>query len=136
MRIGSTIVSLASGLIAGVLLVVSCGDDSPGHVDAAGCDCPAAEPPIQGRIIFESQTAVIPPNGRGGQGTGCPEGSVRLTGSCTTEAVNPLRDVTLEQSGFYDVPGNRERGWSCEFKNNEATPVTIKVSVSCLLPPS
>jgi hypothetical protein len=118
---------LIVGLLAGVVLVVSCGDDSPGRVDAATCNC---EAPIAGRIVIVNQTQVIPGNARGGQGGGCPTGAILLSGSCTTETINPLRDVTLEQSGFYE----QEDGWNCEFKNNEATPVTIKVSVRCLMP--
>lgn len=133
MRVTPSIGSLAMGMLIGISLVLSCGDDSPGNADAAACDCPAAEPPLAGRIMVVDQTQTIPGNSRGGQGTGCPEGALRLSGSCTTPDINPLRDITLEQSGFYL---GEDRGWHCEFKNNEATPVTIKVSVVCLVPAS
>lgn len=131
MRLISNFVLLFAGMVAGVALVLSCSDDSPSHADAATCDCPAAEPPIATRIVIRSGTDTIAANARGGQGVACPQGAVLLTGSCTTETLNPLRDVTLEQSGFHEVAGD---GWNCMFKNNEATPVTIKVSVRCLMP--
>lgn len=130
MRTSSNVVFLIAGVIAGVAFVLSCSDDSPNHADAATCDCPAAEAPIAGRIMVVSNTRVIAANARGGEGIGCPAGAALLTGSCTTQSVNPLRDVTLEQSGFYE----NEDGWACFFKNNEATPVTIKVSARCLVP--
>lgn len=133
MRITSSIVSVVAGMVAGALLVLSCSDDSPGNADAASCDCPAAEPAFEGRIMVVDQTQIIAANSRSGTGAECPQGALRLSGSCTTAEVNPLRDVTLEQAGFYF--STDQRGWSCEFRNNEATPVTIKASVVCLLPP-
>ncbi|MGN6108361.1 MAG: hypothetical protein ACTHU0_24860 [Kofleriaceae bacterium] len=78
-----------------------------------------------------SNTTVIPANDTGSQSAGCPSGSQVISGSCTTEMLNPVRDVTLQQSGFYD---NTPAGWGCFFKNNESTPVTIKASVVCLRP--
>jgi hypothetical protein len=132
MRVTSSAASLVAGLLAGFVLVLSCSDDSPGNVDAATCDCPASEPPLAGRIMVVDQTQVIAANSRGLQGAVCPEGALRLSGSCTTADSSPLRDVTLEQGGFYqDTP----RSWNCFFKNNEAAPVTIKASVVCLMPP-
>ena len=131
MRVNSSLVSLIAGMFAGVLLVLSCGDDSPGNADAATCDCPAAEPPLAGRIMIIDQTRTIDAGSRGLAATACPQGALRLEGSCTTATINPNRNVTLEQSGFYG--GLTE--WNCEFKNNEATPVTIKASVVCLMPP-
>lgn len=130
MHLSSKLVILIAGMLAGIVFVLSCGDDSPGHADAATCDCPAAEPPIADRIMIANNTRVIAANSRGGEGAACPAGAVMLSGSCTTETINPLRDVTLEQSGFY----TNENGWQCLFKNNENTPVTIKVSVRCLVP--
>ena len=130
MRSPTHLATLGAGLFAGIVLVLSCSDDSPGHADAASCDCPAAEPPLSGRITVVNQTQVIAANARGGQGASCPSGALLLSGSCTTETINPLRDVTLEQSGFF----MQENSWQCWFKNNEAAPVTIKASVRCLVP--
>jgi hypothetical protein len=133
MRVTSSVVSLVAGMVAGTILTLSCGDDSPGKVDAATCDCSAAEPRIAGRIMVVDQIQTIAANSRGGQGASCPEGALRLSGSCTTATINPGRDVTLEQSGFYKA--SDLEAWGCEFKNNEAAPVTIKATVTCLLPP-
>lgn len=134
MRITTPLMTLAAGMVAGAFFVLSCGDDSPGNADAAMCDCTAAEPSIRGRIMVVSQIQTIPANDRGGQGAECPQGALRLSGSCTTQDVNPVRDVTLEQAGFHSA--DNLRSWSCDFRNNEATPVTIKASVVCLLPAS
>ena len=133
MRVTSALVSLVAGMVAGTILTLSCGDDSPSKVDAATCDCSAAEPAIAGRIMVVDQIQTIAANSRGGQGAECPPGALRLSGSCTTANINPVHNVTLEQSGFYEVSDRVT--WGCEFKNNEAAPVTIKASVTCLLPP-
>ena len=134
MRIISSIVPLIAGMIAGGILVLSCSDDSTNKADAGTCDCPAAEPPLAGRIMVVDQTQIIGPNSTGTQGTECLAGALRLTGSCTTATLNPVRDVTLEQAGFYNAAD--QRGWDCHFRNNEATAVTIKASVVCLIPGS
>jgi hypothetical protein len=132
MRTSSFAATLLAGFLSGIALIISCGDDSPTRADAAICDCPALEPKIAGRVTVVDATNVIGPNERGGQGTFCPDGGIRLSGSCTTETLNPLRNVTLEQSGFYSKTDLE--GWHCEFKNNESIEVTVKVSVVCLMP--
>jgi hypothetical protein len=132
MRAISSAVRFAVGVLAGVVLVLSCSDDSPGKVDAGVCDCPAAEPPISGRIVIVNTTRDAAANSLGSTGVNCPQGAQLLSGSCTTADVNPVRDVTLQQSGFYTT----EQSWSCRFRNNEATPVTIKASAICLMPGS
>lgn len=130
MRQPTRFASLVVGVIVGVSFVLSCGDDSSVRADADSCNCPAAEPPIPARIVNASNTQDIAANARGGQGVGCPAGAKLLTGSCTTATLNPLRDVTLEQSGFYE---DTEEGWHCRFKNNENAPVTVKVTIRCLM---
>ena len=130
MHIASKVVTLVAGAVVGALLVIACSDDSPGRADAASCDCPPAEPPIMGRITVASLTTEIAANDRGGQGVSCPAGAELLSGSCTTDPPSPIRDVTLKQSGFYGDASS----WQCRFKNNETTPVTIKVSARCLTP--
>ncbi len=132
MRVAYSAVRFAAGVLAGVALVLSCSDDSPGNVDAGACDCPAAEPPIAGRIAIIDATVVAAANGLGIAEAVCPQGARLLSGSCTTADYNPIRDVTLQQSGFYTT----EQAWSCRIKNNEATPVTIKASAVCLMPGS
>jgi hypothetical protein len=132
MRVTPFRIPVTAVMFAGVALMLSCSDGSSGAVDAAICDCAGAEPPIAGRVVIVNQTQSIAANSVGSQDTGCPAGAQLLSGSCTTANVNPGRDVTLQQSGFY----GEEQGWRCVFRNNEATPVTIKVSLICLMPPS
>lgn len=132
MHITSSVGPFAAGLLAGIALTLSCSDDSPSTVDAATCDCPAAEPPVTGRVTVVNGTQIIPANSDGGQSAGCPQGAQMLTGSCTADTPTGY-DVTLQQSGFYRIaPGS----WNCMFRNNEPIPVTIKVSVICLAPAS
>ena len=74
MHIAKSILLLLSGATAGIAFVISCGDnwhlsadaavdataDAPKTPDAAPvCDCPAAEPPIAGRLYFDSGIAVV-----------------------------------------------------------------------------
>jgi hypothetical protein len=131
MRIASSVMSIVVGMIIGGGVMISCSDDSPSKADAA-CGCPAAEPPIAGRVVIVDQTQVIAANSTGLEGASCPEGAQLLSGSCKTDMENPIRDVTLQQSGTSPLA----RGWNCFFRNNEATPVTIRVSAICLVPPS
>ena len=130
MRITSSVALLLAGMLAGMVLMLSCGDDSPGKADAANCDCPAAEPPIAGRIKRFSTTRTIAAGSASGDSAGCPQGGLLLSGSCTNNAPS-APDLTLEQSGSYD---DTSQGWSCSFKNNSAVPVTIKATAICLMP--
>jgi hypothetical protein len=132
MRIPSSVVLLLAGMLAGIVLVLSCSDDSPGNADAATCDCPAAEPPVAGRLVRDSNTLIINPNTNGAQGAACPQGGLLISGMCTNEPVTSGADLTLQQSG---TAGNGQ-GWTCWFKNNSAAPVTIRATAICLMPGS
>ena len=130
MSLGKSIVLVTCGGVAGVLLVMSCSD-SPPHADAAVCDCPAAEPPLTAsRYEIRDSTFTIPASGTGGTSVGCSTGALFVSGSCTTATLNPIKDVTLQQAGFYE----QAEGWNCRFRNNETTPVEIKASIVCLKP--
>jgi len=130
MRITSSVILLLAGMLAGIVLVLSCGDDSPGKADAATCDCPAAELPIAGRLKRFSNTRIVGPNSVSAEGAACPQGGLLVSGSCTNETSSGP-DLTLQQSGFY---ADTDQGWGCWFKNNSAAPVTIKVTAICLMP--
>ncbi len=130
MRITSSVVLLLAGMLAGIVLVLSCGDDSPGNADAATCDCPTAEPPIAGRLVRVSSTEVINPGTNNSASEGCPEGGLLISGMCTHETASSGPDLTLQQSGVDD----NLQHWNCWFKNNSASPVTIKVTAICLMP--
>lgn len=129
MRIASSAVSALLGLLAGIVLMISCDDDSPGTADAATCDCAAAEPSIPGRVMRFSNTRVIAPGDNGIQGAACPQGGLLLSGMCTNQDASGV-DLTLQQFGTHDAG----QGWSCYFKNNSGTPLTIKATAICLMP--
>ena len=125
-----SILLVASGVAAGVALVLSCSD-GPKHVDAAtpACDCPAAELPIAGRIVIIDDVSTIAPGSVGGAGRACPINSIRLSGSCTLATEGPSADITLEEAGFYN---QTDQNWSCTWRNNTAAPVMVKGSITCL----
>jgi len=151
MHVARSVLLLMTGAASGIALVLSCGDnlsvkaiadaavDAPKVADAAPnvsdaaptCDCPTAEPPLAGRIVTISQLRTIPANDFSGQSAVCPMGSLLITGSCTQDPLNPYRNLTLQQSGFFP-PYTTE--WVCWFRNNESSPVTVRVSILCLKP--
>ncbi len=84
------IVTLLSGLAAGAASMVACSDDSPGDVDAAVCDCPAAEPPLAGRITsVRSEGAAITADNVNSATASCPEGAIVLGGACELTGTDP-----------------------------------------------
>lgn len=140
MHVAKSVLLLLSGAAAGILFVISCGDnwhlgadaaiDAPKASDATPvCDCPAAEPPLAGRFVVVTNVRTIPANGRSGEGAACPTGTLLISGSCTVDNATTVFNVTLEQSGFYTPTG-----WNCEFRNNEPFAVPIRVSAICLKP--
>lgn len=142
MHVARSILLLMTGATSGVAFVLSCGDnlgvkanadaavDAPKVPDAAPiCDCPAAEPPLTGRFVTISKTRTIAGNAFGVQSAVCPEGSQLISGSCTQDLINPFRNLTLLQSGFFEPLQNE---WFCWLRNNEPTEATIRVSVICL----
>jgi hypothetical protein len=140
MHIVRSILLLMTGAVSGIAFVLSCGDNLSAKANADGavdepkapvCDCPAAEPPLAGRFVRINETRTLGPNGFVPQSASCPAGSQLISGSCTQNEINPYRRLTLEQSGFYGEGSNE---WFCFFRNNETRDVTIRVSVTCLLP--
>lgn len=77
-----------------------------------------------------SNTAVINPGSNSVEGVACPESGLLISGMCTNDPVTSGADLTLQQSG---TDGNGQ-AWACWFKNNSASPVTIKVTAICLMP--
>ena len=145
MNIARSIALVMSGIVVGIGLVLSCGDnlsakatadaaiDAPKVLDAAPvCDCPAAEPPLAGRLVVVSNTVTLVPNDTGVQGAFCPAGSVLITGSCTTDSSTTAFNVTVRESGF---TGSPPTAWHCSFRNNETMfTVTFLASALCLKP--
>lgn len=121
------------GVVVGICLVIACNDDSPPRVDAANCDCPAAEPPLAGRITTIRETGrVQPPNppaedGRESVAASCPQGATLLSGGCAATG-GPL--VLLEMS----YPTADDRTWICVWRNTDTIPITTTAIVKCLVP--
>jgi len=117
MKIIKSMLLLLAGAAFGVGFVLSCGDDSPRHVDAATCDCPASEPPLAGRVIaVESAPVSIVAGQSGITSVSCGAGQQFLSGGCSSaDQINPS-NITLEESSFYQPTS----AWRCIIKNNEA----------------
>lgn len=145
MQVARSILLLMAGAASGVAFVLSCGDnlgvranadaaaaDAPKAPDAATiCDCPAAEPPLTGRFMTVNSTRTVPGNTIGINSAVCPAGSLLISGSCTQDLLNPIPNLILQQSGFFEAYPTE---WWCMFRNNEPFPITIRVSVICLKP--
>lgn len=122
---------ILSGVAVGALLVIACSDSSSPQADAATCNCPAAEPPLAGRIVEQASTAVLQPanppaqDGRGDVGVLCPAGATVLSGGCHATG-GPT--ILLERA----FP--TENGWLCAWKNTDTIPITTKAIVKCLMP--
>lgn len=144
MHIARSFLLLLIGAVSGVSSVLSCGDnlslkanadaavDAPKPPDATPiCDCPPAERPLAGRFLTISNTFTIPSGVFSGQSAYCPAGSQLILGSCTQDEINPIPRLTLEQSGFFEASPTE---WWCFFRNNDSSPITLRVSVICLTP--
>jgi hypothetical protein len=127
-----TPVLLLAGAALGIAIVVACGDDSPTDADAAMCDCPAAEPPLAGRItIAPNATVALSAQSNVTWGRGCDEGEILLGGSCLLETQDP--EITLSESGVQTLPG-LPPAWRCVWNNPTARDNVGEVRVICLAP--
>lgn len=128
------LLGIASGVVLGSTLVVACSDDSPPDADAAVCDCPAAEPPLEGRIVSVRGTATpINPGGAGGALVNCPLGATVLGGAC--EVANDDPNVLLQDSRF-NRPVGASQQFSCKWSALNATVANSGVAEAICLVPS
>lgn len=126
-----SIVILLAGVAAGCVLVVACSDDSPSDADAAVCDCPAAEPPLAGRIVRVRDTNTIQPGGGGAAGPTCPTGAVALGGAC--QVMNDDDRIQVQESRFITV--GADQGYQCRWTGRDATVANMGTAeVVCLVP--
>lgn len=123
--------SLATGAALATGLFLSCNGDSPGDADAqVDCNCPAAEAPLEGRIMRVEDTLLIPANSDGRSGVLCPTGAVLLSGGCSVDdGGTNLRVVET-------LPSNLPlQGWECRYRNfDAANPHTVRTYGLCLVP--
>jgi hypothetical protein len=121
---------LTTGVVLGIGVIVACSDDAPGDVDAqVVCDCPPAEPPLEGRIVRQAAiTTPLDPLETSAINQSCPAGGILLGGSCTNQ--NNER-IQLMESGF----GINEQEWICRWDNTTDTADVGELQTVCLMPP-
>ena len=127
MKTSAIICLLLAGAAGGAAFVVGCSDDSPGDADAAACDCPAAEPPLAGRIRRIRITEAISPMGTASPGAVCPTGSTVLGGSC--RLMTGQQDIYLNQAGI-----DQDLAYLCRWKSMSVQPDTGIAEAICLMP--
>lgn len=121
---------IAVGTVGGIALIVACSDDSPSDADAAVCDCPAAEPPLAGRIVAVRQSSPITAGSSGIAGVACPAGATILGGACEVET--PDDNILLKESRFLRT-GNPQ--YICRWSALDATASnTGTAEAICLTP--
>lgn len=125
----SWFVPLIAGAVLGIGVIVACSDDSPGDADAAACNCPAAEPPLTGRVVRTRGTGPIDANGVGVAGAGCNGGGILLGGSCRLMSGN--RSIYLTEAGA-DVGGAHL--YYCKWSSASGVADTGIAEAVCLMP--
>jgi hypothetical protein len=138
------LVALGAALAVGAILacdknVMVASDaalDAPVPDAKVACDCPPAEPPLAGRYEVVSNTDTVQPGAIGGQGVGCPTGTLLISGGCRN-TISSIQKMVLLENGPVAAPGAGAppRSWSCSFQNNDVVAVTYRVSAICLRPP-
>jgi hypothetical protein len=131
MRISTLIASL-TGFVAGIALVLACGETGPQLADASGaqvCDCPASEPPLAGRVVIERYENVVE-IAEGGTSAGAHR-------ECSNPEAILLAGHCFRQSGtvFLREAGARGNVWFCEW-GSEPGPARrgLGISLNCLEP--
>jgi len=134
--------ALASAATAAAL-VIACGDDSPTHVDAAidsradaaACDCPAAEPPLAGRIMrVRGFDDALEPSGVGVSGAACPAGAILLNGWC--DIVNDAGTPPQARITTIGASPTAPNTWLCVWENSAFGSAVVHAEAVCLLPPT
>jgi hypothetical protein len=130
-----TLITLATGAMSALVLVVACSDDSPGDADAAVCDCPAAEAPLAGRIIrVRGDNQTLTPGGRANPLAQCPTGAILLHGWCDeVQEAGTQPTIAITSAGAPDATPSM---WTCVYKSySTAGPNTIvHAEAVCLMP--
>lgn len=122
-------VIIASAL-AGAVLVIACSDDSPGDADAAVCDCPAAEPPLPGRIQWTTKQVTVPAMNSVADIANCPAGAKLLGGGCGSSSVPGGIIVGSAEP----TDGGSLQGFACAWTSTRADAVTMTATAICLVP--
>lgn len=110
-----------------LVCLAACADDAPAGVDAA-CSCPAAEPPLAGRIVTVRDQRDIPGNQIGIAGPACPTGATVLGGGCRLMDSN--RGIYVREDG----PADGGPAWLCVWDSSTPAPAVGIAEVICLVP--
>jgi len=133
MRTSPWLLGCVCGALSVTVFLVACSDDTTGDADAAVCDCPAAEPPLAGRIVQVRNTLSINPGGIPTSNEAiCAEGSMLIGGGCSQESEVVQSQLVLVHAGRL---GTMERGpWRCSWRNDSAAAISTVVEAVCLVP--
>ncbi|MBP9899755.1 MAG: hypothetical protein KBF28_15355 [Gemmatimonadales bacterium] len=120
-----------AGFVAGVSFILACSDDAPSSADAAACDCPAAEPPLAGRIMAVAAETGLAPMGTGAPVADCPAGAMLLGGGCTRVGASSVVEGTLSTAGPF---GGGSSAWICEWTSTSTEAQQVRATAYCLMP--
>lgn len=125
-----TLCAGAGGMAVALILVLACGADGVGSVDAqATCDCPAAEPPLASRVTVVTDEVPLAAGGIAGGAAGCPSDGVLLSGGCRLKESNAA--ITLNESYGRNAG---DEAWICSWHNDTASDNTGITEAYCLMP--
>jgi len=125
--------SLSLGLLTTICLV-ACSDPPQSTVDAplAACTCPAAEPPLAGRLSYETKSVDVL-GGTAGESTVCANpNAILLGGGCDLDVTDTvvLAKVHLIMS-YRSAPDT----WRCVWDNqNSGMTLPGIITLTCLNP--
>lgn len=132
-----TFATVIASVSATFVFFFACSDDGGSLIDAAAdggtCNCPAAEPPLAGRLTVVRTN--LPDEG-GTPGTvaiaaQCPDNAELLGGGCGVlgageQTLTLYRSTRTSESPF---------AYRCGWNNPTGATVTIEAWASCLAPP-
>ena len=125
-----TLIIALTGAALACALILSCGNDSPGDADAqTACDCPAAEPPLTGRIVRVTATVALAAQDTNHANADCAAGGTLVGGGCALETGDDRIFVS------YTSPdqGGAE-SWACRWNNPTTDANTGIATAICLMP--
>lgn len=131
MRLPSVLAAMLCSALGGAVLVIACSDDSPGDADAAVCDCPAAEPPVAGRIQWVTVDVTVNAMAAESANANCPPGAKLLGGGCGRNGVLGVDVYSAWPFDFGDV-----ESFVCEWRSNRTDAAMQTATAICLLPPT
>ena len=125
-----TLIIALTGAALACALILSCGDDSGSPADAhTTCDCPAAEPPLSGRIVRVTNTVALAAQDTNHANADCAAGATLIGGGCGLQTADDrifLSHATPDQGGA--------ESWGCRWNNPTTDANTGIATAICLMP--